>query len=156
MNTKTGLKFTGRVIVEKNDEVISDDNNVVVNQGLEWFCKKITDQDNGIKIGSMVIGDGTYLDPPEDVSGNLSYPNLGRAVNLLVDGGVASGATMTFEGVWDETVGAAFNVTQGELKLNGAGIGGIAIATTSFTQFAKQESDTIKVTWIITAVGTCS
>jgi hypothetical protein len=85
-----GLKITGRLIIEKNGEVVQEVDNLVVTSGKQWVAKRMADQDTVMT--HMAIG-------TNNTAAAVANTGLGAELErnaLTVSGGTVSGATISY------------------------------------------------------------
>jgi hypothetical protein len=145
MKLDSNLAMKGRLTIAINDEIVRDIDNLVVNTGKNYVASRMAA--NGTAVMShMAIGAGTS-------AALVTNPALGdqkAIVALATAGGSASNATVTYVATFGtNTPSSAAAITEAGI-FNGAS-SGTMLCRTVFDVVNKQPSDSMTITWAVTA-----
>ena len=145
MKFDSNLAMKGRLTIAINDEIVRDIDNLVVNTGKNYVASRMAGNSPTV-MSHMAIGSGTLA----AAVGNPALGNEEAIVALATAGGNASGATVTYVATFDAgTPASSAAITEAGI-FNGAS-SGTMLCRTVFDVVNKQSSDSMTVTWAVTA-----
>ena len=145
MKLDSNLAMKGRLTIAINDEIVRDIDNLVVNNGKSYVASRMAA--NGTNVMShMAIGAGVSAAGVTD----SALGDQKAIVALATAGGSASNATVTYVATFNaNTPSSAAAITEAGI-FNGAS-SGTMLCRTVFDVVNKQPSDSMTITWAVTA-----
>jgi hypothetical protein len=137
------FKITGRLIIEKNGEVVQEVDNLVVTAGKNWVIDRMADANTVMT--HMELGTGTTAAAVGDTTLGAIISSSRTA--LTTSGGTTSGTSITYACTFASGTGTGA-VT--EAGIFDATTGGDMLARTVFDVVNKGASDSMTITWTVT------
>ena len=145
MKLDSNLAMKGRLTIAINDEIVRDIDNLVVNNGKSYVASRMA-ADGTAVMSHMAIGAGVS-------AAGVTDSALGeqKAIVALNDGSpTLSGATVTYAATF------GINIPSSAAAITEAGIfndasSGTMLCRTVFAVVNKQPSDSMTITWAVTA-----
>ena len=145
MKLDSNLAMKGRLTIAINDEIVRDIDNLVVNTGKNYVASRMAGNSPTV-MSHMAIGSGTLA----AAVGNPALGNEEAIVALATAGGNASGATVTYVATFDAGTPVLLAAIREAGIFNGAS-SGTMLCRTVFDVVNKQSSDSMTITWAVTA-----
>jgi hypothetical protein len=143
MKFDSNLEMKGRLTIAINDEIVRDIDNLVVNTGKNYVASRMAGNSPTV-MSHMAIGSGSLA---AEV-GNSALGNEEAIVALT--SGTANNATVTYVASFGpNTPASAAAIT--EAGIFNAASSGTMLCRTVFDVVNKQSSDSMTVTWSVTA-----
>jgi hypothetical protein len=134
------LKITGRLIIEKNGEVVQEVDNLVVTAGKNWVIDRMKDANTVMT--HMELGTGTTAAAAGDTALETIISSSRTSLTTTT-----SGTSITYTCTFAAGTGTGA-VT--EAGIFDATTGGDMLARTAFAVVNKGASDSMTITWTVT------
>ena len=144
MKIQSEMEMKGRLTISLNDQVVQEVDNLVVTDGKEFVAKRMSGTTSGV-MSDMAIGSGTTA----AAASQAALVNEEARVTLTgTPAGVVSGATVTYTATFAAGSGTAAITEAGIFNANS---GGEMLCRTVFAVVNKGASDSMTITWVVTA-----
>lgn len=141
MQIQSGMDMKGRLTISLNGEVVQEVDNLVVTAGKEFVAERMKDATTTV-MSDMAIGTGTTAAAASQTA------LVTESARVTLAGTAVSGAVVTYTATFGAGVGTAA-IT--EAAILNASSGGTMLCRTVFSVINKGASDSMSVTWQITA-----
>ena len=141
MKVQSGMEMKGRLTIALNDEIVQEVDNLVVTAGKGYVASRMEGTSANV-MSHMAIGSGTSAAAASDTAlGNELARTALTSTNV-------SGADVTYVDTFGAGVGTGA-VT--EAAILNASSGGTMLCRTVFSVVNKGASDSMTITWVVTA-----
>jgi hypothetical protein len=141
MDFNSGLSMKGRLTIAINDEVVQEIDNLVVTTGKGYVASRMKDA-TATAMSHMAVGTGSTA----AAAGDTALGNESARVALTST--TVSGADVVYVGSFGAGVGTAALT---EAAILNASSSGTMLCRTVFPVINKSSSDSMVVTWTVTA-----
>ena len=147
MKIQSDMEMKGRLTISLNDEVVQEVDNLVVTDGKEFVAKRMSGTTSGV-MSHMAIGSGTTAAAASQAALVSEEARVNLASTTVGTAGTAAGNTITYVASFPAGTGTAA-IT--EAAILNASSGGIMLCRTVFAVVNKSSSDSMTITWVVTA-----
>ena len=141
MKVQSGMEMKGRLTIALNDEIVQEVDNLVVTAGKGYVASRMEGTSANV-MSHMAIGSGTSAAAASDTAlGNELARTQLTSTNV-------SGADVTYVDTFAAGTGTGA-VT--EAAILNASSGGTMLCRTVFSVVNKGSSDSMTITWVVTA-----
>ena len=141
MKVQSGMEMKGRLTIALNDEIVQEVDNLVVTAGKGYVASRMEGTSANV-MSHMAIGSGTSAAAASDTAlGNELARTALTSTNV-------SGADVTYVDTFGAGTGTGA-VT--EAAILNASSGGTMLCRTVFSVVNKGASDSMTITWVVTA-----
>ena len=141
MDFNSPLEMKGRLTIALNDEVVREIDNLVVTTGKGYVASRMKDA-SATAMSHMAVGSGSTAAAASDTA-------LGsEAARIALTSTTVSGADVTYVATFGAGVGTAALT---EAAILNASSSGTMLCRTVFPVVNKQSTDSMSVTWVVTA-----
>ena len=141
MDFNSGLAMKGRLTIAINDEVVQEIDNLVVTTGKAYVASRMKDA-SATAMSHMAVGTGSTAAAASDTAlGNES-------ARVALTSTTVSGADVVYVATFGAGVGTA---TLTEAAILNASSSGTMLCRTVYGTITKGASDSMTVTWTVTA-----
>lgn len=144
MKIQSEMEMKGRLTISLNDEVVQEVDNLVVTDGKEFVAKRMSGTTSGV-MSHMAIGSGSTAAAASQAA---LVSEEARVTLTGTPAGVVSGATVTYTATFPAGSGTAGIE---EAAIFNASSGGEMLCRTVFAIVNKGASDSMTITWVVTA-----
>lgn len=144
MKAKSGFKITGHLVMKKNGIVVVDEDNLVVDDGMEWVAARL----NGASVNAGYFQVGT-----DDTGPTAPVATQEALVTFLdeipIETAVVTGKQIVYTATWGPNDGNGAIKESGvftDLEANSP----VMIARRIFAEINKTTDDTIESIWTFT------
>lgn len=144
MKIQSDIGMKGRLTISLNDEVVQEVDNLVVTDGKEFVAKRMSGTTSGV-MSDMAIGSGTTAAAASQAA---LVSEEARVTLTGTPAGVVSNNTVTYTATFPAATGTAAITEAGIFNANS---GGEMLCRTVFAVVNKGASDSMTITWVVTA-----
>mgnify|MGYP001286081080 FL=1 len=141
MKIQSGMEMKGRLTISLNDQVVQEIDNLVVTAGKGYVASRMKDA-TATAMSHMAIGTGTTA----AAAGQTAL--VSESARVALTSTTVSGADVTYVATFPAGTGTAA-IT--EAAILNASSGGTMLCRTVFAVVNKAASDSLSVTWVVTA-----
>ena len=141
MKFQSGMEMKGRLTISLNDQVVQEIDNLVVTAGKGYVASRMKDA-TATAMSHMAIGTGTTA----AAAGQTAL--VSESARVALTSTTVSGADVTYVATFPAGTGTAA-IT--EAAILNASSGGTMLCRTVFAVVNKGSSDSLSVTWVVTA-----
>lgn len=141
MDFNSGLSMKGRLTIAINDEVVQEIDNLVVTTGKAYVASRMKDA-SATAMSHMAVGTGSTA----AAAGDTALGN--ESARAALTSTTVSGADVVYVGSFGAGVGTAALT---EAAILNASSSGTMLCRTVFPVINKSSSDSMVVTWTVTA-----
>ena len=147
MRIQSDMEMKGRLTIALNDEVVQEVENLVVTDGKEYVASRMKDNST-TAMSDMAIGTGTTAAAASQTALVSESARVTLTSTTVGTAGAADGNTVTYVATFPAGTGTAA-IT--EAAILNASSGGIMLCRTVFAVVNKGSSDSMTITWVVTA-----
>ena len=141
MKVQSGMEMKGRLTIALNDEIVQEVDNLVVTAGKGYVASRMEGTSANV-MSHMAIGSGTSAAAASDTALGNELARTGLTSTNV------SGADVTYVDTFGAGTGTGA-VT--EAAILNANSGGTMLCRTVFSVVNKGASDSMTITWVVTA-----
>ena len=141
MKIQSGMEMKGRLTISLNDEVVQEVDNLVVTAGKGYVASRMKDA-TATAMSHMAIGTGTTA------AAAAQTALVSESARVALTSTTVSGADVTYVASFPAGTGTAA-IT--EAAILNASSGGTMLCRTVFAVVNKGSSDSMTITWVVTA-----
>ena len=141
MKIQSGMEMKGRLTISLNDEVVQEVDNLVVTAGKGYVASRMKDA-TATAMSHMAIGTGTTA------AAAAQTALVSESARVALTSTTVSGADVTYVASFPAGTGTAA-IT--EAAILNASSGGTMLCRTVFAVVNKGASDSMTITWVVTA-----
>ena len=141
MKIQSGMEMKGRLTISLNDNVVQEVDNLVVTAGKGYVASRMKDA-TATAMSHMAIGTGTTA------AAAAQTALVSESARVALTSTTVSGADVTYVASFPAGTGTAA-IT--EAAILNASSGGTMLCRTVFAVVNKGSSDSMTITWVVTA-----
>lgn len=141
MKIQSGMEMKGRLTISLNNEVVQEVDNLVVTAGKGYVASRMKDA-TATAMSHMAIGTGTTAAAASQTA------LVSESARVALTSTTVSGADVTYVASFPAGTGTAA-IT--EAAILNASSGGTMLCRTVFAVVNKGSSDSMSITWVVTA-----
>ena len=145
MKLDSNLAMKGHLTIAINDEIVRDIDNLVVNTGKNYVASRMAGNSPNVMSHMAIGADNTAAAATQSALGDEK-----AIVALTTAGGSASGANVTYTATFAANTPSSAAAIKEAGIFNGAS-SGTMLCRTVFDVVNKQPSDSMTITWVVTA-----